>query len=109
MLAGMIIGITIEGLCSVGLVVIGLLLWKKQKITLLHDYHYRHVRQEDIPAYTRRMGIGLIVMGVGIGITGILNLFGSSAWFWLPLTAGIIAGFVIMHLAQKQYNGSWMS
>ena len=52
------------------LVAFGLLLWKKQKIELLHDYHYRNVRPEDKGPYTRLVGQGLLCMGAGILLTG---------------------------------------
>ena len=104
----MIIGVIID--LSVGLICItlGILLWWKQKISLLHDYHYRNVRKEDIPAYTRLVGISLLLIGAGICITGLLNLFYSPLW-WLPLFGGIAAGFLVMNKAQKKYNGSWLS
>jgi len=73
--------------------VMGVLLWKKQKVSILHDYHYKHVEKTDIPAYTRQMGIGLIIIGSGIIITGLFNLAYSSFW-WIPLSAGFIIGSV---------------
>ena len=54
-------------------VVLGLLIWKKEKVSLIHDYHYKNVQEADIPAYARLMGIGIILIGVGICIAGILN------------------------------------
>lgn len=104
----MVIGIIIN--ISVGALIIwlGLLLWKKQKIGLLHDYHYKNVSAEDIPAYTRVMGIGIIIIGAGIAFTGVLDIFTSRLW-WIPLTAGLIGGIALMHKAQKKYNGSWFS
>ena len=70
----MIFGVVVE--CAVGAVcvVLGLLLWVKQKVSLLHEYHYKHVKKEDIPAYTRQVGIGLILTGAGIIAAGLLNL-----------------------------------
>ncbi len=101
----MIFGVITE--CAVGLLcaVLGLLLWKKQRISLLHDYHYQNVKKEDIPAYTKQMGIGLIITGAGICMTGLLNLADSSVW-WVPLTAGFILGLAVIYRAQKKYNGS---
>ena len=29
---------------------VGLALWKKQKIELIHDYHTRNLKPEDVPA-----------------------------------------------------------
>lgn len=104
----MIFGVIVE--LGVGLlcIVLGLLIWLKQKVSLVHDYHYRNVRKEDIPAYARLIGIGLVLIGAGVCITGLLNLLYSSIW-WLPMIAGFIAGFIVMNRAQKKYNGSWFS
>ena len=101
----MILGAIIEFVVGVICIVMGVLLWKKQKVSILHDYHYKHVKKLDIPAYTRQMGIGLIIIGAGIIITGLLNLAYSSLW-WIPLLAGFVIGLVIIILAQKKYNGS---
>ena len=105
MIVGVIIDVAIGLLC----IVFGLLLWKKQKISLLHDYHYKRVRKEDIPAYTRKMGIGLIIIGVGVIITGITYIFEPSQWWvpMVPIALGFVFGIAVMGKAQKKYNGSW--
>ena len=104
----MIFGFIIETAVSLLCFVLGAIIWKKQKVSLIHDYHYRNVRRADIPAYTRLVGISLILIGAGIFITGLLNLFESSLW-WIPLIIGFVAGFIVMNKAQKKYNGSWFS
>lgn len=91
------------------LIVLGLLTWKKQKVTILHDYHYKNVRQEDIPEYTMSMGIGQIVIGAGSLLTGVLSFFTDSRATWAAFIAGLIAGLIIMHKAQMKYNGTWFS
>ena len=101
MILGVIIDIAVGALC----VVLGLLIWKKQKVSILHDYHYKNVKKSDMPAYTRQIGIGLITVGAGIIITGLLNIAHSSLW-WVSLAAGFIIGLIIMYKAQKKYNGS---
>ncbi len=73
----------------------------------MHDYHYKNVKKADIPAYCRLLGIGLNIIGVGIAVTGLLNLFESTLW-WLPMSVGFAAGLFIMHRAQMKYNGSWL-
>ena len=103
----MIFGVIIDFAVGLLLAALGLLLWKKQKVSLLHDYHYSHVKQEDLPAYTRQMGIGLIIIGAGIFLTGLLDLALSALW-WIPLAAGIVLGLIVIYLAQKKYNGSVM-
>ena len=103
----MIFGCIVEGLVGLLCIVLGVLLWKKQMISILHDYHHRHVKQKDIPAYTKQIGIGLILVGAGILITGVLNLFYSAYW-WVALVAGFVSGLIVMYKAQKKYNGSVM-
>ena len=46
MLVGLIVCVLVGVLC----IVLGILLWKKQMISLVHDYHYRHVSKSDVPA-----------------------------------------------------------
>ncbi len=90
-------------------VVLGLLLWKKQKITILHDYHYKNVKKEDVSAYTRLMGIGQIVIGVGLCLTGLLMLITQSQAVWTVFVLGMVIGLILMHRTQMRYNGSWFS
>lgn len=91
------------------LVVLGLVMWKKQKINLLHDYHYKNVKAEDVPAYTRAMGIGQIVIGAGLCVTGALQFFVQGPASLAALAVGIVCGLIIFHKAQMRYNGSWFS
>ena len=104
----MIIGILIEATVGILCIVLGFLIWKKQKISLIHDYHYRNVKEEDVPSYTRQIGSGLIIIGSGILLTGMLDLLNSSLW-WIPLIIGFSLGLIVIIKAQKKYNGSIMS
>ena len=104
----MIFGVIVELAVGLLCVVLGLVIWIKRKVSLVHTYHYKNVKQEDLPAYARLLGIGQILMGIGICVTGLLNLLKSALW-WIPMTAGFVAGFIVMNKAQKKYNGSWFS
>ena len=104
----MIIGLFIELSVGILLTGLGLSIWKKQNASLLHDYHFKNVREEDIPGYSRLMGQGLIVMGAGVCVCGLLDMMSLSFW-WVPLVAGFVIGFLMMNRAQKKYNGSWFS
>ena len=104
MLVGFIVEAAIGALC----IVLGAVIWKKQKVSLVHEYHYQNVKKADIPAYARLLGIGLIVIGAGIAVTGVFNLFEWPFW-WVPMLVGFIAGIAVMNKAQKTYNGSWFS
>ena len=103
----MLLGVITELACGALCIVLGIIIWSKRKTSLLHDYHYANVQDEDIPAYTKQIGIGLILIGVGIALAGLFDLFYSPLW-WIPLAVGIAAGFLVMHKAQKKYNGSWL-
>ena len=104
----MIVGFIVELAVGLLCVVLGLVIWIKRKVSLVHSYHYKNVKKEDLPAYARLLGIGQILLGIGICVTGLLNLFKTALW-WVPMTVGFIAGFIVMNKAQKKYNGSWFS
>ena len=104
----MIFGVITEAAVGLLCIVIGLLILRKQKINFLHEYHYKNVKKEDIPAYCRGIGIGLILIGAGICVTGVFNWVESAFW-WIPMSVGFAAGILVLHKAQKKYNGSWFS
>lgn len=95
--------------CAIGalLAFLGILIWKKRKIGLIHDYHRVNVRPEDVGAYTKRVGIALILLGVATAATGVVNFATRTFWGGIAFAVGFLVFFVIMHRAQKKYNGSW--
>ena len=101
----MIFGVIVEFAVGAVCILLGALIWGKQKISLLHDYHYNKVKKEDIPAYARGIGIGLILIGAGIAGAGGLNLVSSPLW-WLPLVGGIVIGIILIVAVLIKYNGS---
>ena len=96
---------------GVGIVLtaLGLITWKKQEVRFLHSYHYKNVKEEDKPAYTKLLGISQIIMGVGLFITGILTMFSTGKLVWLPFIISLIIGLSVASVGQKKYNGSWFS
>ena len=102
----LIAGIIVFTLIGILLIILGMLLWKKQRISLIHDYHYRHIKPSDVPAYTRLMGIALLLMGAGCCISGIIMLF-APEYACIAMVFGLFAGLLVMNKAQKTYNGSW--
>ena len=79
------------------------------QINLIHDYHHRNVTKEDVPAYTKKMGIGLLLIGAGCLVTGIINFFTKKQFGIIALVIASVAGLVVTNKAQKKYNGSWFS
>ena len=105
MIFGMIIFLAVGILC----LVFGLLLWKKQKLSLVHDYHTRNVKKEDVPAYTRLMGFGLLAIGAGCVLTGVVAFGLERPLGWIAFPAGFLVGLGLMLRAQKKYNGGVFS
>ena len=103
----MIVGVIVKEAVGLLIIVLGLVLWIGRKVSILHAYHYKNVKKESIPAYCRMMGIGLILIGLGIAVSGVLDLFYSALW-WIPLVVGFFVGLTIVCIAQKKYNGSIM-
>ena len=105
MIFGMIIFLAVGLLC----LVFGLLLWKKQKLSLVHDYHTRKIREEDVPAYSRLLGFGLLAIGAGCVLTGVLALGLERPLGWIAFPAGFLTGLALILRAQKKYNGGIFS
>ena len=102
----MIFGFVTELAVGLLCIVLGLIIWFKQKVSLIQEYHYKNVKEADKPAYARLVGVSLILIGAGVCATGAFNLARSRFW-WVPLVLGFLAGFIVMNKAQKTYNGSW--
>ena len=98
------IGFLIMGIVALSCIVIGCLIWKKQKISLLHDYHYDKVSEEDKKAFCAISGAGITVIGFGILISVILLACTNSLWSFLPFVAGFMLGLSLLIFAGNTYN-----
>ncbi|MBR7082133.1 MAG: DUF3784 domain-containing protein [Oscillospiraceae bacterium] len=93
-------------LVGLALIVMGLLIWKKQMTGIIAGYHQKSVQEPDVPAYTRLIGIGLLIMGVGVCLTGIINLAFQTGLGWIAYGVGLVTGMWLIIKAQRKYNGS---
>lgn len=84
---------------------LGILIWRKERITLIHAYHYTRVAEEDKKAYTALVGKALLLMGVGMILTGIIDFITNTTNGWFCFGACLGIGLVMMWRAQKRYNG----
>ena len=100
----MIVGLIVTGLVGVMLVIMGYLIWKKEKISLLHEYHYDNVPEEDKKAFCTLSGIGIFSMGISLLITTALLAATDSPHSFLVFAAGFAAGLVLLIHAGKKYN-----
>ena len=105
----MILGTLIYLLTGSILIILGYLIWTKQKISLLHSYHYANVKKEDLKDYGKQMGKGNIVLGISICLMGIFMYLKLNIIGWIVFTLGFIISIRIFHKAQMKYNGSWFS
>ena len=83
----MIFGVIVELAVGLLCVVLGLVIWIKRKVSLVHTDHYKSVTKEDLPAYTRLLGIGLMLAAFVIFNAGGLTLSGikKGYFFWCTL------------------------
>lgn len=87
--------------------ILGLLIWKKEKIGLLHSYHYSKVLEEDKKSYTEEMGKSLIIIAIGLFLTGTVEFFSKTKNGWIFFVVSLLLGFVKMSRAQYKYNKGW--
>ena len=80
-------------------------------VCLIHEYHMQQVTEENKAAFGKRMGLGTLFCGAGIGLFGALAVLseGTSQPFWM--TAGVcscvvslVAGIGIMIRTTRKYN-----
>ena len=85
-------------------VILGLQLCKKQKISIVPNYLHGNVEQQDVKDYTRLIGIGLLIIGISTGFTGLIDYFFEIGMCYIIFVLGYIVGFVFMNKAQRKYN-----
>ncbi len=99
-----ILFLIIMGACSALFLYLGYLLWKKEKINVIHDYHYTKVKEKDKKAYTGIMGKAMIVIGIGIAVSGVAGAFTDWNKSGTPFGIAFVIGIGMMVFAQIKYN-----
>ena len=85
---------------------LGFFIGKKQRIDFLHSYHYINVVKEDIPAFTKRMGIALAILGLLIFTKPLLDTTLGKKMEGYILIPFVIIDILIMLGITIYYNGS---
>ena len=98
------LGAVITGLLGVVFCTVGCLIWRKEKISLLHDYHCDKVTEEDKKAFCALSGWGVLSIGIGLLFTAILIGLTDSAWSFIAFAVGFAAGLALLIHAGKKYN-----
>lgn len=83
------------------IICVGMLIWKKQKISLIHSYHYKKVKEKDKKAYTRGMGKGIVIIGMGCVFMGIINAIFQWVIGWIIFCLCFVYGFYMIYKIQK--------
>ena len=100
----MILGVIVTGAVGIVCVVLGLLLWKKEMINILHDYHRENIREEDKKAFCTLSGIGLLTVGIGLIVTAVLLWCTEKASSFIVFAVCFVAGLGLMITAGVRYN-----
>ena len=100
----MIPGAIITGAVGILALVLGYLIWAKEKISLLHDYHYSKVKEDDKKAFCRLSGIGVIAVGIGALVSAVLILITDSALSFIGFGIGFAVGIAMLIYAGRKYN-----
>lgn len=100
----MIISSIIVGLIGIVIIILGYLIWVKEKISLLHSYHYDKVSKADKKAFCTLSGIGVLIIGAGILITAITIGITGSPWSFFLFLTGFVIGLIMLIYAGIRYN-----
>jgi len=105
MSAGMILFGIIVGIVALLFIVLGWQIWIKEKIELIHSYHYERV--EDKKGYTKAMGIMVFLVGVVLFVDALLAVFNL---FPVTILGAILIGTlfimtIVLIVIQGKYNG----
>ena len=84
---------------------LGWRIWKKEQITLIHDYHYTKVTERNKKPYTEKVGKACSIMGIEMILIGIIDFISVTAYGWICFGIFFVWGLIMMFIAQKKYNG----
>ena len=98
------VGAIIVAVIGIVFITLGYLLWKKEKITLLHSYHYEKVSPSDKKAFCKISGWGVTSIGIGLLVTAVIIGITDSALSFIAFALGFVAGLVLLIYAGAKYN-----
>lgn len=92
------------GVLALVFIYLGWLMWKKEKITLLHSYHYDKVAPGDKKIFCKISGWGVSIIGIGLLATAIIIGITDSALGFIAFAVGFVAGLALLIYAGAKYN-----
>ena len=89
----------------IGLVIIIIGIFNmKGNISLLHSYHRKRVKKEDIIPFGKKVGIGSVIIGITIILAGVFTNLNYTNISNVILVIGLVTGFIIIFYAMFKYN-----
>ena len=88
---------------GLALIVVGIFNMKG-KISLLHSYHRKRVKEEDVIPFGKKVGIGSIIIGITIIIAGTFSILNYTYISNVILGIGLIIGCILIFYAMLKYN-----
>ena len=92
------------GVLALVFIYLGWLIWKKEKITLLHNYHYDKVSPTDKKDFCKISGLGVIIIGSGLLVTAIIIGITDSILSFIAFASGFVVGLLLLIYAGLKYN-----
>ena len=92
------------GVLALIFIYLGWLIWKKEKITLLHSYHYDKVSPSNKKFFCKISGWGVLLIGIGLLVTAIMIGITDSALSFIAFALGFVVGLVLLIYAGVKYN-----
>ncbi len=87
---------------GVFLIVVGILNTKGH-ISMLHSYHRKRVKEEDVLPFGKKIGAGSIIIGLTIIAAGISDLLSLNIAN-IILIVGFTSGIILIVYAMMKYN-----
>ena len=94
----------IFGLVGILFLVIGRMIWKMERIELLHDYHRNRVSEDNKKRFCALCGVGVCTIGVGMILTAVVFGFSGSLWSMGAFAVGFLVGIGMLIWAIWKYN-----
>ncbi len=76
----------------------------KGNISLLHSYHRKRVKEEDIKPFGKKVGTGTIIIGITIISAGVFAIFNYTDICNVINVVGIATGCIVIFYALFKYN-----
>lgn len=84
--------------------ILGYLLGIREKVNLLHSYHYKNLAKKDTRKFCKLSGLGLLFIGIGLLMTGFILINIKSLVSFIPSILGFIIGVGLLVKAGMKYN-----